>query len=157
MTHLHLPRSLSLLLAKRYLLPTLVIGVVAVALILSSYSCSRTGEPLQSGPQTMKEVMAVAEKLGLHYRGDQQDGTVNARLTISESPLTWERANALQLNPQDQAAWNGTLVVFHRGWNGVQTMSDSQFKVWGKFFLYGDPSLIKQLMATTISEESAGN
>jgi hypothetical protein len=105
----------------------------------------------------MNEVMAIAQKLGLHYRSDQQDGTVHARLTISEFPLTWERANALQLNPRGQAAWNGTVVVFCRGWNEVQTMSDAQFKVWGKFFLYGDPSLIRRLTATTTSAESVGN
>jgi hypothetical protein len=148
---------LSLLLAKRYLLPTLVIGIVAVALILSSHSGSRRVEPSQSDPQIMQEVMAIAEKLGLHYRGDQQDGTVNARLTISESPLTWERANALQLNPQNKSAWNGTIVVFRRSWNGVQTMSNVQFEVWGNFFLYGDPSLIKRLTAPATSEESPGN
>jgi hypothetical protein len=146
-----------MLMTRRYLLPTLIIGVGVVSLITWYIHRSGRAEPSQSGPQTMNEVMAIAEKLGLHYRSDQQDGTVHARLTISESPLTWEHANALQLNPRDKSAWNGTIVVFCRDWNGVQTMWDDQFKVWGKFFLYGDPSLITRLTATTTSEESAGN
>jgi hypothetical protein len=101
----------------------------------------------------MKEVIAVAEKLGLHCRSDQKDGTIAARLTISESPLTWERANALTLDPQNPSPWKGTIVVFRRDWEGLETMPDNQFVIWGDFFLYGDPSLIERLAVTTNSEE----
>jgi hypothetical protein len=100
----------------------------------------------------MREVIAIAEKLGLHYRSDQQDGPVAVRLTISESPLTWERANALTLHPQDQSPWKGTIVVFRRDREGLQPIPDDQFEIWGEFFLYGDPSLVTRLTAATSSE-----
>jgi hypothetical protein len=104
----------------------------------------------------MGEVIAIAQNLGLHYRSDRADGAVAARLTISEAPLTWERANTLFLNPRDRSAWNGTIVVFCRDWAGLQTMPDEQFEVWGEFFLYGDPSVIQRLTAPAESRESAG-
>ena len=156
-TRVHLPGSLPMLLAKRCLLHTLVIGVAAVALTMSSNYRSRRVVPSPSGPQTMKEVIAIAEKMGLHYRSDQQDGTVYVRLTISEAPLAWDRANALVLNPRNKSAWNGTVVVFCRVWNEGQTVSDDRYEVWGEFLLYGDPSLIKRLTATATSEESMGH
>jgi len=146
-----------MLITRRYLLPTLLIGVGVVSLITLYIHRSWRAEPSQADPRTMKEVIAIAQKLGLHYRSDQQDGRVAVRLTISESPLTWERANALMLNPQDRSPWKGTIVVFHRNWEGLQTMPDDAFEVWGEFFLYGDPSLIRRLTAMTTSEEPAGN
>jgi hypothetical protein len=75
----------------------------------------------------MNEVIAIAEKLGLYCRSDQMGGTIAARLAISESPLTWERSNALIMNPQDRSPWKGTIVVFRRDWEGLETMPDNQF------------------------------
>jgi hypothetical protein len=33
------------------------------------------------------------------------------------------------------AGWNGTIVVLCRDWEGLQTMADDEFEVWGEFFL----------------------
>jgi hypothetical protein len=140
------------LLARPYVLPISVVVVAGATFIISEVYRSSKAEPSSSDPRTMKEVIAIAEKLGLHYCSDQKGGTIAARLTISESPLTWERANALTLNPEDRSPWKGTLVVFRRDWEGLETMPDKQFEPWGEFFLYGDPSLIKRLTATTASE-----
>ncbi len=146
-----------MLITRRFFLPTLIIGIGVASLITLYILRSCRSEPSQSDPRTLKEVIAIAQKLGLHYRSDQQDGTVHVRLTISESPLTWERANALMLNTHDQSPWKGTIVVFRRNWEGVRTMPNDQFEVWGEFFLYGDPSLIQRLTVITTSKEATGN
>jgi hypothetical protein len=147
---------LPMLIARRYLC-TLTIVVAVAALITSYIDRSCRSEPLHSDPQKMEEVIAITQKQGLHYRSDQEDGTLTMRLTVSESPITWEHANALKLDPRKKSAWNGTMVIFYRDWDGLQTMPHDQFEVWGEFLLYGDPSLIKRLTATATSEESAGN
>src|SRR5262249_37040353 len=103
----------------------------------------------RTGPRTMKEVIGLAQKLGLHYRSDQKDGTVGSRLVVSESPLTWQRANTFPMVPKKDSDWNGTVSVLR----GSLIMPDQRLEAWGNFFVYGDPSLIKRLTATATSED----
>jgi hypothetical protein len=106
----------------------------------------------RTGPRTMEEVIALVEKLGLHYRSDQVDGVVGLRLVVSDSPLTWQRANAFRTVPKKDCRWSGTVAVL-RGFGGVICM-DEQTEAWGDFFVYGDPSLVERLRATATSEGS---
>jgi hypothetical protein len=103
----------------------------------------------RTGPQTMKEVIGFVQKLRLHYRSDQEDGTVGSRLVVSESPLTWQRANAFPMVPKKDSDWNGTVAILR----GSLIVPDQRLEAWGSFFVYGDPSLIKRLTATATSED----
>ena len=46
-----------------------------------------------SSPQEIEEVVAIARQLGLQCRGDREDGQVQMRLLVSQSPLSWEFAS----------------------------------------------------------------
>ena len=128
-------------------LPALLIVVLA-GLLLAWIDLS-TPLDARTGPRTMKEVIALVQKLGLHHRSDREDGTVGSRLVVSESPLTWQRANAFPMVPKKDSDWNGTVAVLR----GSLIVPDQQMEAWGDFFVYGDPSLIKRLTATATSED----
>jgi hypothetical protein len=100
----------------------------------------------------MKEVIGLARHLGLYYRSDKEDGTVGSRLVVSESPLTWQRANTFPTVPQKSSDWNGTVAVL-RGNGAIAVIPDQRMEVWGDFFVYGDRSLIQRLTATATSED----
>jgi hypothetical protein len=128
-------------------LPALLIVVVAGLLL----EWTDLPAPLdaRAGPRTMKEVIGIVQKFGLHCRSDKEDGTVGSRLVVSESPLTYERANAFPMVPQKDSDWNGTVAVLR----GNLIMPDQRLQAWGDFFVYGDRSLIKRLTATATSED----
>ena len=56
----------------------------------------------------MSAVVAIAKNLNLHYQGDRLDGTVQTRLLISESHLTWERLCKLSVvyGPARRKPWS---------------------------------------------------
>jgi hypothetical protein len=55
--------------------------LIAVAAMLACWTdSSPCPECLSFGPQTMDEVIALTQSLGLHYRSDRQDGRVVSRL-----------------------------------------------------------------------------
>jgi hypothetical protein len=95
----------------------------------------------------MDQVIEIAQKLGLHCRGDSQDGQVRARLLVSKSPLSWEFANSLAIGQGKDSDWIGTVAVI-RGHEGVFPVPHDM-RVWGKFFLYGDQSVIEELTGET--------
>jgi hypothetical protein len=103
----------------------------------------------RSGPREIKEILVIAQQLGLHCRGDRPDGTVGRRLLISETLLTWERANALFIGLRVTADWSGTVAVFP-GQREVYSVP-LQMTAWGQFLLYGDPTLIQKLIGSTDS------
>jgi hypothetical protein len=97
----------------------------------------------------MDEVVAIARKLGLHYRSDHKNGSpIVRRLVISESPLTWERANALTTFAlmRNRADWAGTVAVMQDR-DGIRLVPDERVHVWGEFLVCGDPALIERLRA----------
>jgi hypothetical protein len=98
----------------------------------------------------MEGVVKIAQQLGLHYRGDGEDGQVQMRLLISDSPLSWERANGLFVGKRKDSDWIGIIAVF-QGQQAVYLVSHDM-TVWGKFLLYGDPSLIEKLISQTDSQ-----
>jgi hypothetical protein len=91
----------------------------------------------------MEEVLEVAQQLGLHSLGDGEDGQIQVRLLVSELPLSWEFANGLAIGHGKDSEWVGTVAVI-RGLKGVSPVP-RDMTVWGKFLLYGDPSLIAKL------------
>jgi hypothetical protein len=101
-----------------------------------------------SGPQTMREVIAIVQKLGLHYRSDRSDSLIDYRLVVSESPLTLERVNVVAIfRPPDHPDWTGTVAVYRKGHGIVMDVlpESDTLVAWGEFLLYGDRSLIKRL------------
>jgi hypothetical protein len=94
--------------------------------------------------------MQIAQQLGLHYRGDREDGEVQLRLLVSESPLTWERANALVVGQGMHSDWIGTVAVI-RGLKEYPPVSH-QMTSWGRFLLYGDPALCEKLTSQPLSK-----
>jgi hypothetical protein len=126
---------------KRYL-PVLLLTSIAPLLLWGIPSESSGGR--RSAPRDIKGVKEIAQKLGLHCRADQENGRVFQRLLISEAPLTRERVNALFVGSQVSADWLGTVAVF-RSLEGVGQTPEQDMTVWGKFLLYGDPSLVKRL------------
>src|SRR5438067_10857353 len=100
-----------------------------------------------SSPRQYEEVMQIPQQLGLHYRGDCEDGRVQMRLLLSESPLTWERANGLVIGRGEQSDWLGTVAI-------MQSVREfppltKPMTPWGNFLLYGDPALINKLTGRT--------
>jgi hypothetical protein len=135
----------------RHLYPPGLLIVVVVALLLE-----RTDVPApvaaRPGPRTMEEVIGLVQKLGLHYRSDHKDGRVGSRLVVSDSPLTWQRANALRMGPNKDSDRNGTVAVLQSN-SGMAIAPDERMEAWGDFFVYGDPSLIKRLTDTATAED----
>ena len=97
--------------------------------------------------------MEIAQKLGLHYRGDREDGQVQVRLLMSESPLTWERANRLVVGRRQDSDWVGTVAVI-QGLKAFPLVSHDM-TVWGKFLVYGDSALIRKLTGQVDAEPEA--
>jgi hypothetical protein len=122
---------------REFLLSSLFLGAVALLLFANHRSGTRPADP-----QSMAEVRALVEKLGLNCRSDRQDGAVGFRLLISEAPLSLEKANLLRFSERelDLADWHGVVAAYH------PLNFDSDLVVpWGKVVLYGDPALIQKL------------
>jgi hypothetical protein len=132
-------------------LPALLI-VVLVGFLLARIDSPAPLEA-RTGPQTMKEVIGIVQKLGLHYRSDKEDGTVGSRLVVSESPLTWQRANVFPMIPKKDSDWNRRVAVLRSSIGVIELVPDEQMEVWGDFFVYGDSALIKRLTATETSKD----
>ncbi len=137
-------------------------GLLAWAPLIPFVCCSlpaRPSEARSASPRQMEDVIKIAQNLGLHYRGDREDGQVQIRLLISASPLTWERANTLVVGRRVGSDWVGTVAVI-QGLRAFPLVSHDM-TVWGEFLIYGDPALIKKLTGQadpdrTGAEASAG-
>jgi hypothetical protein len=133
----------------KHYVPVLAL-IAALGLLLNFTRCFH--QPEETNPQSLAEVQAIAQKLGLHCRSDRADGTVGFRLLVSEEPLPLERANLLTFgsreeSPNGRANWLGVVAVY-------QTLVfDTDLAVpWGKVFLYGDPPLIEKLTGQKIDQ-----
>jgi hypothetical protein len=117
------------------------------ALLLGARWCNRV-QDTSANPETMDEVIAIAGKLGLHYRGDLFSDSGGNRIIVSEHPMTWEGANALRVRVADHPDWLGKVAVYHRGNRDMTfiVLADEHMVPWGRFFLYGDRTLITKLM-----------
>jgi AraC-like DNA-binding protein len=61
--------------AKLYLPPPLIVVIVGLLLTWIDLPAPLNA---RTGPRTMNEVIAIVQKLGLHYRSDKEDGTLLA-------------------------------------------------------------------------------
>jgi hypothetical protein len=97
-------------------IPALVL-VIAMAVIFVCWSDpAPRPESLSPGPQTMEEVIAIAQNLRLHYRSDRQDGCIDSRLIVSEGRLTLEQVALL--SPAcfpEHPDWIGKVAVYRTG------------------------------------------
>src|SRR5947209_10259532 len=126
---------------KHYLLGSL--GLLALALVLAWSSSSRPAGGKPSNPQELEDVIQIAHELGLHCRGDREDGQVQMRLLLSEAPLPWEQVSRLIIGRNEQTDWRGVVAV-HRGPTTFPMVAQRMTR-WGNFRLYGDPALIRRL------------
>jgi hypothetical protein len=125
----------------------LILAVIAMALLCWTEDLL-WHDPVSCGPQTMDEVIAIVREIGLHRRGDIKDGTIGQRLVVSQSPLTWECASRLSMGfPPESTKWMGTVAVYRRQF--VTCTEVFPLVPWGRFYLYGDRSLIDRLTRYT--------
>ena len=128
-------------------------GAVALALALCAYA--RRAPQAPTAPRTLYEMAQMAERLGLHHRSDLVSGMINNRLVISDYPLTFERANSLHVGDPEHPCWRGTVAACGGG-RALPYLNDAEHGVlWGEFLLYGDPDLIRRLLAAPILADGA--
>jgi hypothetical protein len=136
--------------AMLYGLAVLCFGVAGLALVRSAPEPGRAAPP---GPRTPADVVQVAGTLGLYCRSDAADGRVDGRLVLSDRPLTWERAAYLRWEDPCHPCWAGTVAVdLHPvGLRDAYPPAD-QPVAWGDLLLFGDPAVIRRLLAATTAE-----
>jgi hypothetical protein len=142
-------RDRQMLIRRQYLV--ILALVMPLATVFQCWTDAPRGpEPSLPGPQTMEQVVAVAQNLGLHYRSDRADGVIDSRLIVSEAPVTLERAVLLSPArlPEDPQ-WFRTVAVYRSQRYLTYFPGVYELVAWGSFFLYGDPSLIKRLTRQT--------
>jgi hypothetical protein len=122
-----------------------IAGFVPAAMLLFVFSGARNRQP--PGPCTLQEVAAIADKLGLHHRSDELSGKVYYRLVVSDQPTTFDSVNRVRFGDLDHPCWRGTVAV-STPWRGFERYRHpAHGVVWGEFFLYGDPGVIRRLMS----------
>jgi hypothetical protein len=101
--------------------------------------------PESDAPSSLEQVAKIAERQGLFQSSDMFNGKIGARLIVSTTMVTPERAGCVALRPPRHPSWEGTVAVYR----GLQTMyvdSDPPYSViWGNYFVCGDPELIRRL------------
>ncbi len=133
----------------------LLVCGAAAALILVLCSLARRSLSPQQGPHTVHQFARMADDLGLYHRSDMQSGRVISRLIVSDRPLTYRRANSLRLGDPDHECWNGTVAVTSEGQTLAYLCDGEHGVLWGNMLLYGDPALIRQLMACPVPAEES--
>ena len=125
----------------------------ALALALGLYTFLRR-EWQAPTPRTLHQVAQIADRLGLYRRSDVHSGVVNSRIVVSDRPLTWERANALHVGDPDHPCWSGTVAAWTGGRAFPYLIDNERGVLWGDLLLYGDPELIRRLMAAPVPDET---
>lgn len=97
------------------------------------------------GPQSMDEVIRVADKLGLYWRSDRGDGVVTGRIVISAWPVTYTAANNIRFGAPDHPCWRRTVAVCFPACDVLANHDPDCSAFWGRTMLYGDPELIRAL------------
>lgn len=97
------------------------------------------------GPESMQEVIRIADGLGLYWRSDRFDGLVSHRLVVSERPVSCVRANDMRFGAPEHRCWNRTVAVCYPAKGHVMNFDPVCSAVWGQMMLYGDPEVIHKL------------
>jgi hypothetical protein len=119
------------------------IGLVLELVLLHYWPMMSSATP--AGPETMQEVVRVAEEKGLYFCSDRRDGEIANRLVISDRPLTCQRANFVRFNAPDHPCWIGTVALCYPWRNNMANYDPECSAVWGEMFVYGDPEIIRRL------------
>jgi hypothetical protein len=126
---------------KRHVLALLCL--MGTTLVLERSSSPQLAGRNLSSPKQIEEVLQISQQLGLHYRGDREDGQVQMRLLVSGAPIPWERVNRLVIGRNEQTDWADTVAVI-QGWRAFPLVAHHMTS-WGNFRLYGDAALIQRL------------
>ncbi len=140
------------MLRRDWLLALAVGGAIAVALPL--YSLVRHSPP--PAPRNLQQVARIAASLGLHYRSDIKTGEITIRLIISDRPVSFARANSIQISDPSRPCWHGTVAACGDGQSLPYLVDGEHGVLWGNILLYGDPALIRQLMASPPPADGQG-
>jgi hypothetical protein len=99
-----------------------------------------------AAPRSFEEVMAIAQKLGLHCLRDPDNVNTGGRLILSDLPLTWENAACMCVcRPLDHPDWKGRVAVYRQGASPLEL--EEGFS-WGpSLVVHGDRSVIDILVA----------
>jgi hypothetical protein len=135
----------AMLKTKRILVPLLV-STLGVVLEMVLFSYWPTGGPAAAEePLALTEVARLAEKLGLHWCSDREDGLLDMRLVLSLRPVSWENANDLRCVDPGHPCWIGTVSIA-RPTPYCTVVSDAeQYVLWRGLRLYGDVQVIRKL------------
>jgi hypothetical protein len=126
-----------------------IAGLLAVAAL--GYMMTRDNRPRRVGPASLQEVMRIADAAGLYHRSDEAEGRVTIRLIVSEYPVTFDRANMLHFGDTTHSCWTGTVAAC-LPWRDYIVYKDDEYGViWGEVFLFGDPQLIRKLIAEPVA------
>ena len=119
-------------------------GILALAFVRGQWQGCLA---VPAGPESPEEVIAIAQRLGLHCCTDCADGRLEHTLYVSYLPIPWREANALCLRDPRHPSWGGRVAVrrVEKGFAAVNVVP-GYTAFWGNLFLYGDPTLVEQLV-----------
>jgi hypothetical protein len=122
------------------------VATAVIVLILWLSSRAQTWvRPESDAPSSLEQVAKIAERHGLYQSSDRYNGKIGARLIVSSTSVTPERAACVALRPPRHPSWEGTAAVY-RGVQWMYVDPDPPYSViWGKFYVCGDPDLIRRL------------
>jgi hypothetical protein len=113
---------------RKHLYAILFIGAV----VATSWAMKPTPP---SFPKTVAEATAIAEARGFFVAGN----------TVSRSPITNDEANGMRVCRTEE--WTGAARIVTNGHDKVQDAGGLAVSAWGKVLVYGDPDLVRELMA----------
>jgi hypothetical protein len=139
---------------RQHVGPVAAFAVAMGLLVILSYalgfgrnSAGRHPRTMDEILQTLQEVARVADDLQLHHRSDVENGELRCRLIVSERTVTYQRANDMRIGEPEHPCWKGTVAVCAPLHSYLHYLDANCGVVWGEVFLYGDPALIRMLVA----------
>ena len=124
---------------------SVALGVVIIAVVVAGWTYSSCTVP-RRGPQNIQEAIGIAQNSGLYWGSDERDCVPVYYLVMSEFPVTRERAGDLRMNDPGHPGWVGTVRLYSPWQSMLPNYDPACSAVWGEFFIYGDPRLVKRLI-----------
>ena len=122
-----------------------VSSCMVLVLTLAAVRAFKPTEDRPTYPRSVKEIVPIAQDLGLYCQSDRADGGLENRLVVSEVPLSLEQVNFLRFGDPRHACWAGVVAVSWPGRAYVDYSSPEHGLFWGDLFIFGDPTLIRRL------------
>jgi hypothetical protein len=120
---------------------------VTAAVMLCLLLVSRFGRTTVAPPESLHDVADRAGAVGLHQRSDIESGVVGSRLIVSDQAITFERTTTLRFGDAEHPCWQGTVAACVPARSYYSFSHPDHGVVWGDVFLFGDPTIIRDLMA----------